>query len=137
MRSIMIIALATAAATTAALAEDNAGMTVKSMPPAVIATIPQSGDMAVDPKLKEIRVAFSKDMLTNRMWAVCQVSKETFPKTKGNIHYLPDMRTCVIPVKLEPGKTYVLWFNKGQFNSFRDLDGNPAVPYLLVFQTKK
>jgi hypothetical protein len=39
-------------------------------------------------------------------------------------------------VKLEPGKTYVLWFNRGQFNSFRDTDNNPAVPYLLVFQTK-
>jgi RNA polymerase sigma-70 factor (ECF subfamily) len=38
--------------------------------------------------------------------------------------------------KLEPGKTYVLWFNQGRFNSFRDTDNNPAVPYLLVFQTK-
>ena len=29
-----------------------------------------------------------------------------------------------------------LWFNQGRFNSFRDTDNNPAVPYLLVFQTK-
>jgi len=31
---------------------------------------------------------------------------------------------------------YVLWFNRARFNSFRDTDNNPAVPYLLVFQTK-
>jgi hypothetical protein len=41
-----------------------------------------------------------------------------------------------IPVKLVPGKTYVLWFNRGQFNSFRDADNHPAVPYQLVFQAK-
>ena len=29
-----------------------------------------------------------------------------------------------------------VWFNQGRFNSFRDTDNNPAVPYLLVFQTK-
>jgi hypothetical protein len=116
------------------MAED---VSVKTMPPSVIRTIPQGGDMGADPATKEIRVTFSKDMLTDRMWSVVQTSKEAFPKTNGKIHYLEDKRTCVIPVKLEPGRTYVLWFNQGQLNSFRDADNNPAVPYLLVFQTKK
>lgn len=89
----------------------------------------------MDPNLKEIKVTFSKDMKTNRMWAVCQISKETFPETAGDIHY-SDNRTCVMPVKLEPNKTYVLWFNRAQFNSFRDKQNNPSVPYQLVFQTK-
>ena len=31
----------------------------------------------VDPALKEISVTFSKDMLTDRMWAVVQTSKTT------------------------------------------------------------
>lgn len=75
-------------------------------------------------------------MLTDRMWAVVQTSKETFPKVNGKIHYLDDKRTCVIPVKLEAGKTYVVWFNRGQYNSFRDAGNRPAVPYMLVFQTK-
>jgi hypothetical protein len=110
-------------------------VSVKSMPPSVVKTVPAAGDTAVDSTLKEIRVTFSKDMKTERMWSVCQISKETFPETAGQIHYLADKRTCVIPVKLEPGKTYVLWFNRGQFNSFRDTDNNSSVPYLLVFQT--
>lgn len=122
--------------TALAVAEDKPA-TVQTMPPSVVKTVPQAGDMAVDPALKEISVTFSKDMKTNRMWAICQISDETFPgKGAGEIHYLADKRTCVFPVKLQPGKTYVLWFNRGKFNSFRDTAGNPAVPYLLVFQTK-
>jgi RNA polymerase sigma-70 factor (ECF subfamily) len=129
-----LIALTAAAQTAAPAAKE---ITLKTMPPSVVKTSPQAGDTAVDPALKEISVTFSKDMKTNRMWAVCQISKETFPETAGQIHYLSDQRTCVVPVKLEPGKTYVLWFNRGQFNSFRDTENNPAVPYQLVFATRK
>jgi hypothetical protein len=135
MRAMSAWVLIVAVAAVAAGAEDE-NVTVKSMPPSVVKTIPQAGDTAVDPVTKEIQVTFSKDMLTDRMWAVVQTSKTTFPTVDGKIHYLDDKRTCVVPVKLEPGKTYVLWFNRAQFNSFRDTDNNPAVPYLLVFQTK-
>jgi hypothetical protein len=38
-------------------------------------------------------------------------------------------------VKLEPGKTYVIWLNSQKFRNFKDKDGQPAVPYLLVFET--
>jgi hypothetical protein len=128
---------ATLAAAGFAQAQEAKTVSVNSMAPSVVKTVPQCGDTAVDPGLKEIKVTFSKDMKTNRMWAVCQISKETFPETAGDIHYLTDNRTCVIPVKLEANKTYVLWFNRAQFNSFRDTQNNPAVPYQLVFQTKK
>jgi hypothetical protein len=40
----------------------------------------------------------------------------------------------VLPVKLEPGRTYALWLNSG---NFKDSGGQRAVPYLLVFETKK
>jgi hypothetical protein len=42
----------------------------------------------------------------------------------------------VIDVKLEPKKTYVIWINTQKFVNFKDTDGNAAVPYLLVFQTR-
>ena len=44
-------------------------------------------------------------------------------------------RTCVLPVKLEPGKTYAIWLNSQKFGNFKDTDGRSAVPYLLVFRT--
>ena len=112
-------------------------LTYESLPPSVVKTSPQAGDTAVDPALDEVRVTFSKDMLTERMWAFCQVSADTFPQhPEGKqVHYLADKRTCVLPVKLQPGKTYVIWINRGRFNSFRDTQNNPSVPYLLVFET--
>lgn len=111
-------------------------ITWDTLPPSVVKTVPQAGSTDVDPALKEISVTFSKDMLTEHMWAVVQISNNTFPKTRKGIHYREDKRTCVIPVDLEPGKTYVLWFNRGRYNSFRDTENNPAVPYQLVFKTK-
>jgi hypothetical protein len=53
----------------------------------------------------------------------------------GKPHYLPDGRTCVATVKLQPGKFYALWLNSDQFKNFKDTNGQPAVPYLLTFQT--
>ena len=112
-------------------------ITVKSMPPVVIKTMPQAGDTTVAPSLNEIRVTFSKAMMTEDMWSWVMVSEQTFPQLVGDIRYLDDKRTCVAQVKLEPGKTYAVWFNSKNHNSFRDSDNNPAVPYLLVFQTRK
>lgn len=108
IKPIVAIAFATALMTARA-AERTVEISVKSQPPSVVKTVPQAGDTAVDPALKEIQVTFSKDMITERMWSFCQISKETFPKNGGQIHYLDDKRTCVMPVKLEPGKTYVIW----------------------------
>jgi RNA polymerase sigma-70 factor (ECF subfamily) len=43
----------------------------------------------------------------------------------------------VLPVRLEPGKVYAIWLNSGKFTNFKDADGQSAVPYLLVFKTRK
>jgi RNA polymerase sigma-70 factor (ECF subfamily) len=111
-------------------------VSVKALPPVVVRTVPQAGDTRVDAaRTKEIRVTFSKDM-TDRSWSWSQLSDETFPKTTGEPRYDKDRRTCVLPVKLEPGKTYALWLNSERFQNFKDADGKPAVPYLLVFETK-
>lgn len=112
-------------------------VSVESMPPSVIKTMPVCGDTKVDPNIAEIRVVFSKDMMTNQMWSWCMYSADTFPEVDTNgIKYLQDKRTCILPVKLEPDKTYVIWINLQDQNSFRDTNGNPAVPYLLVFETR-
>jgi RNA polymerase sigma-70 factor (ECF subfamily) len=118
-------------------AQPGATVTVKSMPPVVIRTEPAAGDTQVDAaKVTEIRATFSKDM-ADKSWSWAQTSVGTFPKVAGEIRYEKDRRTCVLPVKLEPGKTYVLWLNVDRFQNFKDADGQAAVPYLLVFETKK
>jgi RNA polymerase sigma-70 factor (ECF subfamily) len=111
-------------------------VTLASVPPVVVKTVPQAGAGDVDPKRTEIRVAFSKDM-QGGSWSWSTLSKESFPQVTGKPKYLADKRTCVLPVKLEPGKTYAVWVNSDNFGNFKDADGHSAVPYLLVFQTKK
>jgi hypothetical protein len=133
MKMMGIAVLAAVLAGAARGADDE--ISVKTMPPSVVSTVPECGDTRVDPDLKEITVTFSKDMMTDRMWSICRVSADHFPEGRGDIHF-KNSRTCVYPVKLKPGRTYVLWFNRGQFNSFRDTGSRPAVPYQLVFKTK-
>jgi RNA polymerase sigma-70 factor (ECF subfamily) len=136
MRESVAFALATFLTAAAGFAQQAEEVSVKSMPPVVVKTVPESGSTNVDPKLAEISVTFSKDM-ADESWAWCQISKETYPPSIGKPQYQQDKRTCVLPVMLEPGKTYVIWLNLGKFQGFRDTDGQPAVPYLLVFETKK
>ena len=136
MKLISGIAVAATMLGVAALAQAVKEYSVKALPPSVVKTVPQAGATDVDPALKELKFTFSKDMVDGS-WSVCQVSKEHYPETAGKIHYLPDKRTCVMPVKLQPGKTYVLWLNLGKFQSFRDTEGHSSVPYQLVFETKK
>jgi RNA polymerase sigma-70 factor (ECF subfamily) len=107
---------------------------VQINPPVVVQTVPRSGDVEVDPGLTEIRVTFSKDMAEG-CWSWSQLSDDTFPATTGQPRYLPDRRTCVLPVNLAPGRTYAIWLNSHRFTNFRDARGNPAVPYLLIFET--
>ena len=110
--------------------------TVKSMPPSVVKTVPQSGDTTVDAAVtKQITVIFSKKMMVGS-WSWVQMSKETFPEIVGKPKYLDDQKTCFVDVKLEPHKTYVVWINSQEFSGFKDVDGNSTVPHLLVFQTK-
>jgi hypothetical protein len=136
-KHIIGIALAATLFAAGALAQSAKQVTVKNMPPSVVKTVPAAGATDVDPALKEVSFTFSKDMMDGS-WSACQISDETFPKPgDGKMHYLSDKRTCVMPVSLEPGKTYVIWLNRGQFMNFKDTSRNPSIPYLLVFQTKK
>lgn len=113
-------------------------ISVETMPPSVIKTVPQAGDINVDPAITEIRVTFSKEMMTDNQWSWCNYSPETFPDIdKSGIRYLPDKRTCLLPVKLKAGRTYIIWINTQQYNYFKDKNRNSAIPYLLVFQTRQ
>ncbi|MDP6346352.1 MAG: Ig-like domain-containing protein [Alphaproteobacteria bacterium] len=115
----------------------DGGVSVQGTPPVVVKTVPRAGDTKVDPATREIRVTFSKDMMTKNMWSWVIHTKDTFPEITGAVRYLADGRTCVAPVKLSPGRTYAIWFNSPNYrhNAFRDRSNNPAVPYLLVFET--
>jgi RNA polymerase sigma-70 factor (ECF subfamily) len=105
-------------------------------PPVVVQTVPPSGASDVDPAVADIRITFSKPM-QDHSWSWRQWDGERFAEAAGEPHYLADGRTCVLPVKLEPGRVYTLWLNDETHREFKDAGGQPALPYLLIFETRR
>jgi len=121
----------------ALLSEVRAGdITLDTARPVVIKSSPEAGADGVDPNTTDITVTFSKDMQDGG-WSWCVLTKETYPGTAATPKYLKDKRTCALPVKLQPGKTYAVWINSEKFHDFKDTKDQPAVPYLLVSKTRE
>jgi RNA polymerase sigma factor (sigma-70 family) len=129
-------AVMAAATPLAAEPRNDNEVSLANAPPVVVKTVPEAGSGHVDASVSEIHVTFSKPM-GDGSWSWSTWGENTFPKTTGKPHYQTDHRTCVLPVKLEPGHTYAIWLNSENFGNFRDARGLKAVPYLLVFETSK
>lgn len=108
---------------------------VDSLPPVVVKTVPQSGDKSVPPGVVEIQVTFSKEM-TDNSWSWTTAWSGSAPELVEKPKFDKSKRTCVLKVKLEPGKNYGYWLNSDNARNFKDSQGRPSVPYLLVFKTR-
>jgi hypothetical protein len=130
-----LLAITVFGALCAAFSPCAQAQSIESMPAVVVKTVPLAGAENVTPGIVEIKVTFSKAMATNSCsWAYAW--EHSTPEALGKPHYEADGRTCVLKAKLEPNKTYGYWLNTKSANNFRDANGQPAVPYLLVFKTK-
>ncbi len=110
-------------------------VSVAAAPPVVVRTVPEAGAIDVEPGIREIRVTFSKET-RDKSWAFVTDSNFISPAGDPQPRYEAGNRTVVVPVQLRPGATYGVWLNQGPFLGFVDQQGQPAVPYLLVFQTR-
>jgi RNA polymerase sigma-70 factor (ECF subfamily) len=133
MRRLVIVGAVVMASCVWAWSAEPNRPSVAALPPVVVKTVPQAGDTQVDPSVTEIQGTFSKKM-TDRNWSWAGADESW---VTGKPHYLVGGKTCVLPVKLEPGKTYVVWLNSPSFRNFKDSQGQSAIPYLLVFETAK
>ena len=102
--------------------------------PKVISTSPQNGAQNVDPSITEISVTFSEPMM-DRSWSWSYEDKDKFPQMAGHPSYVNNMK-CVLPVKLDPKKEYVVWINTWKHRNFRSKAGVPAEPFKFTFKTK-
>ncbi len=102
-------------------------------PPHIIRTTPKVGTTDVDPALKEITVTFDRDMEEGFSWVG---GGPNFPKSPedAKIHWR-DKRTCVMPVKLQPGHFYRVGINSPSHQNFRGENGIPVSPSAMTFRT--
>ncbi|GHT22988.1 hypothetical protein FACS189419_06320 [Planctomycetales bacterium] len=105
----------------------------KSDAPKIVKMKPANGAKDVDAAaVKELRVTFDKDMDSGGFsWTG---GGEKYPQTTGKPKWI-DKRTCVLPVKLEPGKEYQLGINSASFKGFRSKEGVPVEPVQYQFST--
>jgi|GEM_PF-1079640 len=102
--------------------------------PLVINTTPRALDNRVDPAITKMTVTFNKTMMDgNWSWTG---GGDTFPQMTGQPSYDASRTTCSLPVKLQPGKVYVVGINGGKFTNFKTPQQVPATPYLIVFATQ-
>ncbi len=134
MKTIGLALAALCVLFTRSLGPDDGPPSVESLPPVVIATDPVAGSTDVSTDVTELHVTFSKPM-TDESWSWSTAWKDSLPEIVGTPRYTEDRRTCILPVKLAPGRCYGSWLNSQKFGNFKDVDGRKAVPYLLVFET--
>ena len=104
-------------------------------PPRVLALVPANGSTDVDPRLTELRVTFDRPMVDG--WSWVRESPESFPPTAGEAFLTPDGRAAALPVRLEPGRSYVVWLNSEQHRDFRDRRGVELSPVRWTFTTRQ
>lgn len=99
--------------------------------PRVASMSPAQGDPSADPAIGEIRVTFDTDMAPSWAWAGGGPAAPTItgsPRWEGR-------RTCVLPVSLEPARTYALSINGIWATGFAAADGTPVEPAPILFRT--
>ena len=77
---------------------------IDSFAPVVVKTVPEAGAKDVPSGEFEVKITFSKEM-TDQSWSWTSAWQNSDPESLGTPHYEADHKTCVMKVKLEPGKT--------------------------------
>jgi beta-lactamase regulating signal transducer with metallopeptidase domain len=102
--------------------------------PQIVATSPAVGATDVDASTSEITVTFDRDMAEGFSWTGGGPDYPPIPE--GARPSWRDRRTCVLPVKLEPGKYYRVGINSTSFQNFRSAEGVAAQPGAIYFTTR-
>ncbi len=104
-------------------------------PPTVISTVPANGDRMVEPGPMVMSATFSEAMMEgNYSWAY--TTPESFPEVNGKPGLEGNGTMATLPVVLAPNTEYEVWINSASQTNFKDMAGNSATPYKLVFKTR-
>ena len=112
----------------------SAALEAKTQLPKIVKLSPANGAKDVSPKLKELRVTFDVPMGGGFSW--CGDGPQ-FPKFQEGKRpfWTEGGKTCVLPVKLEPGVEYEIWLNSESHKNFQTAGGVPLEPVHYTFKT--
>jgi len=102
--------------------------------PRIVGLDPPDGAADVDPALERLTVTFDREMGEGWSWVI--ETRERFPQTAGRASMSSDRRNAYLPVRLEPGRSYVVWLNSADYQDFRDTAGRPLPPRRWTFTTR-
>lgn len=100
--------------------------------PRAIDITPPHNARDVNPQLAEIRIAFDQPMDTTT-YSITG-GGTNFPTIVGTPRWVSD-RVIVMQVQLEPSKEYRFGINGPAHQGFRNLNGEAAMPQIIVFRT--
>jgi beta-lactamase regulating signal transducer with metallopeptidase domain len=103
--------------------------------PKIVKMIPENGANDVSPSVKALRVTFDVPMGEGMSWTG---GGEQFPKIADGekAKWSGDDKSCILPVVLEPGKSYRLGINSLSHINFQSRWGVPLAPVEYRFETK-
>jgi hypothetical protein len=127
LRSIsVVVVLALAWMHPCAVAQEGEGGV-----PQIVSTVPEVGNGAVHPDTTELRVTFDRDMGGGFSWTG---GGDAYPEVAAKPSWI-DRRTCVLPVKLQPGKYYRVGINAPSHRNFKSAEGFSVTPTAFWFVT--
>jgi hypothetical protein len=101
----------------------------------VVSTFPPHGSV-VPAGVDRIAVTYDRPM-QDQSWSFATGGEHAFPEIAGQPTRSADRLTFVLPVRLRPHTTYVVWMNSGRYLNFKDEQGRAAEPYRLSFSTSE
>lgn len=113
----------------------NAAAIGRMEAPKIVAIDPPNGALDVHPlTTKEIRVTFDRPMGDGMSWVG---GGESFPRRRIGEpeHWLPNSRTCVMPLDLDYGHEYRVSLNSDRFKNFQSTAGVPLETFEYSFTT--
>ena len=100
--------------------------------PQVVGTVPEMGAVGVPSTLRELVVKFDRDMSPGYSFVG---GGPTFPTITGKGEWRTSQE-CVLPVQLEPNRTYTVGLNsQDRFMNFMSAWGVPLEPVVWRFST--
>ena len=103
--------------------------------PQIVSLTPVNGARDVDPGLTELRVTFNVAMGEGFSWTGGGPEFPTIAEGKKP-YWIEDHKTCVLPVRLNPGSQYRLGLNSPSHKNFQSAGGVPLDPVTYSFKTR-